>query len=118
MDYSKMSDMEINQAVGKIVSRDGMSIIASDGSAVVHKYSDVGDFKGVCLGWVAFDPCNNPVDAWPIILDMKIGLKPVRWEEWRAEGDDSCGFVSYTSCNKNPLRAAMVVFLKIKEGEE
>ncbi|HCU0799934.1 TPA: DUF2591 family protein [Citrobacter braakii] len=120
MDYSKLSDFKINSAVFEAIHEGAPDYKeGDDGSMVLLSFEgDVvnGDAVEVEVERGRFNPCNNAADAWPIILDMKIGLKPVRWEEWRAEGDDSCGFVSYTSCNKNPLRAAMIVFLKMQES--
>lgn len=112
-DYASMSDQQINQLVGTIVSRDGLSIIASNGNAVIHEYSDCGDFKGICLGWKVFDPCNNPADAWPIILQSKISIFALDDDDWGARGYNCI----IRSINPNPLRAAMELFLKMKESE-
>ena len=111
-DYASMSDQQINQLVGAIVSRDGLSIIAYSGNAVIHEYSDCGDFKGICLGWKVFDPCNNPVDAWPVILQSKISIFALD-DDWGARGYNCI----IRSINHNPLRAAMELFLKMKESE-
>ncbi|MBJ9110049.1 DUF2591 family protein [Citrobacter sp. FDAARGOS_156] len=112
MDYSKLSDQEINQLIGKIISRDGLSIIAYNGNAVIHEYSDCGDFKGVCLGWKAFDPCNNPADAWPIIVDNSIGIKKQSNGLWVSSRHGGM----YPQYHENPLRAAMIVFLMMQES--
>ena len=120
-DYASMSDQQINQLVGTIVSRDGLSIIASNGNAVIHEYSDCGDFKGICLGWKVFDPCNKPADAWPIIDENNITIindhPGIRYavnnlNAYR-NGDRGCIVKSHS----NGLRAAMIVFLKMKESE-
>ena len=68
--------------------------------------------------WV--DYCNNPSDAWPIIIENKINML---WFN-----DDDGDYVSCTvgesSDNKflsdsdNPLRAAMICFLKMKEKQQ
>ena len=50
-DYSKMSDFEINSAV----------------HSEVMEISGLDSFK-------AKDYCNNPADAWPIIIDNKISI--------------------------------------------
>ncbi|MCK6993091.1 MULTISPECIES: phage protein NinX family protein [Enterobacter] len=113
MDYSQLSDQEINAMVGKIVSKDGLSIIASDGNAVIHEYADCGEFKGICLGWKVFDPCHNPTDAWPIIADNHIGIAPYPSEAFAWSSRH--GMASDLSAeDKNPLRAAMLVFLMMK----
>ena len=57
------------------------------------------------------DYCNNPSDAWPIILESKASLNPYdNSDEWFATTDTSF-FVD----DKNPLRAAMIVYLMMQE---
>lgn len=68
-----------------------------------------------------FDPCNNPSDAWPIVIENEIALNPrCANGEWKAQihlGKDDI-FDNYASCwDKNPLRAAMIVFLMMKDAE-
>ena len=75
----------------------------------------------MCLGWVTFDPCNSWADAGPIIQNAKIGIKPVsrvrnyneRYESWEA----SVNKPHFEEEFENPLRAAMIVFLMMNEGE-
>lgn len=118
MEYSQLSDQEINARVGRIVSKDGLSIIASDGNAVIHEYADCGEFKVICLGWKVFDPCHNPADAWPIIVANKITIHaPMHYDEpqeWLAFDvhDSDADFM-----DGNPLRAAMIVFLKMQDAK-
>lgn len=113
-DYSKMSDQHINQLVGIAISRDNTSIIASDGNAVIHEYADCGEFKGLCLGWKVFDPCNNPADAWQIIAENEISII-FNWNEDGLHGATTHPWIS--SENSNPLRAAMIVFLMMQEAK-
>uniref|UniRef100_UPI000D690839 phage protein NinX family protein n=1 Tax=Proteus sp. TJ1640 TaxID=2050968 RepID=UPI000D690839 len=66
-----------------------------------------------------FDPCNNPADAMPIIIENLISLMADMSEDggltWWCASDISNGITSrYKS---NPLRAAMEVFLLMKEAE-
>lgn len=116
-DYSKISDEEINKDVGEIVSRDKLSITASNGKTLIHRFSDCGDFKGICLGWMEFDPCNNPADAWPIIINGHIAVVPYRHalpQAWPT----SYGVASkFCTEDANPLRAAMIVFLMMNDKE-
>lgn len=65
-----------------------------------------------------FDPCNNPADAWPIITANKISIYAMSENDgrgrWGAEAfypNESYHF------NDNPLRAAMIVFLKMQEPQ-
>lgn len=111
-DYSKMSDFEINLRVAEIVvDYDCISRLP---------YVDMAVHWGDGANWHVFNPCNNPADAWPIIQDYRIGVIPAPCaEEWkaahRAIGDDDTPH--YFSQHTNPLRAAMLVFLKMQESK-
>ncbi len=96
MDYSKMSDFEINCEVSKL-TRDNANNPDS-GYLVINDY------------------CNNPADAWPIILENKICLrcKPNR-EDWDAFTLGPEGYTEEITYDKNPLRAAMIIFLVMQE---
>lgn len=90
-DYASMSDIEIDTMVSKICSPE------------FHR-----------------NYCNNPADAWPIITENRIGVIPApEHGAWRAAhrviGEDSNP--RHFTQHANPLRAAMIVFLKMKDGE-
>lgn len=97
MDYSKMSDFEINEAVSM-----AMLNKAKNPSS---KYVVVNDY------------CNNPADAWPIIIENHIAVVPYKHtlpQAWPT----SFGLVSkFTTEDRNPLRAAMITFLKMQESQ-
>ena len=103
-DYSKMSDFEINKAVTTAL---GMDV------------SGATEENNIMYGYVP-DICNNPSDAWPVILESRISLRPDdMYEEaphsgyWRA--DNEAG----NHCHhENPLRAAMIVYLMMKDAEK
>lgn len=60
------------------------------------------------------DYCNNPADAMPIIIDNKINLKHL------ANNTNNLVLAShkkYWCIRKNPYRAAMEVFLMMKDAE-
>ncbi|NCH18355.1 phage protein NinX family protein [Cronobacter sakazakii] len=89
MEYSKLSDDEINNMVGRVVSQ---------------------RFRT--------DYCNDPGAAWPIITANKISIyamseadKRGRWGAEASHPDDSYHF------NDNPLRAAMITFLMMQENQ-
>ncbi|CNI68563.1 Protein of uncharacterised function (DUF2591) [Yersinia frederiksenii] len=112
INYSMMSDFDIQQEVlranwGKhptrLLGRCMLDITLSD-----------------------YDPCKNPADAWPIIVENKINI------EWGGNiATDLFGKVSANVCSVdgkviafdvdtdeyNPLRAAMICFLMIKSEE-
>ncbi|MBH3259960.1 DUF2591 family protein [Serratia marcescens] len=102
MDYSKMSDLDINVLVGEI-------------QGFANKIAALNGMR---------DYCNNPADAWPIIVENGISLYHDNGN-WQAEmnyyapvgafgTDEACSkFVD----DKKPLRAAMIVFLMMKDAE-
>lgn len=101
--YSEMSDFEINKLVAICLGVKPRKTI-----------SFIGKEKDIYP-----DYCNNPSDAWPIILSSLIALKPVklyvgghRWFASKGDGDFGLKFAS-----NNPLRAAMIVYLMMKESE-
>lgn len=98
-DYASMSDREIAEKIGKAI---GLGNI------------------GWCLyikngAWTRFDPCNNPADAWPVITDSMISIRPVGNDGQLWEASGMAGVKA--DYDKNPLRAAMIVFLMMKAGE-
>lgn len=115
-DYSLMSDFDINHSVLSSMKIDGRVFDKphfADGSSVGIHY-DIGDR----YEW--FDYCNNPSDAWPVIHENRISLRPDdMYEEaphsgyWRA--DNEAG----NHCHhENPLRAAIIVYLMMKDEEK
>lgn len=105
--YEKMSDFEVNAAVS-------MHVLWKN-----HRCEEVdcNDKTGVVswadgANWREFNPCNNPSDAWPIILANRINV-------YASEGPDfmpwMAGCDGFMVSNKNPLRAAMIVFLMMQE---
>lgn len=101
-DYSKMSDFEINTAVA------------------TSQFGNWREDADICQRITSkrIDYCNNPTDAWPIIVGSKINIR------FGAEGM-ACeaqfmqyGHESVECYNSNPLRAAMIVFLMMKDAEK
>jgi len=94
MNYEQMSDFEINGAVG------------------VCRFGSPGNE----------DYCRNPSDAWPVIVENSIGIEPsVINGEWVAtfiENPVSDNLASgICHVDANPLRAAMIVFLMMREDK-
>lgn len=93
MDYSILSDHEINVKVGEHIGF-AAKLMA------VNKQTDY---------------CNNPADAWPIIVANGIALLPYQ-HSTPAAYLTAFGLVSRFNANdKNVLRAAMIVFLMTQE---
>lgn len=104
MDYSQLSDFEIN----KLVAQEKQYPLKP-----TQHFGDAG-LSIVILehGYPShFDPCNNPADAWPIIESNHIALHPIKYKGiWVALSHDH----EYSNRDVNPLRAAMVTFLTWK----
>ncbi|WP_411022143.1 phage protein NinX family protein [Salmonella sp. ZJHZ21_0198] len=102
MDYSKLSDQEINMAVAEIFHPDSVVIESKSRppSACITGH--------LPSKWV--DYCNNPSDAWPIIEKYRISFL-YQLTEW-------CVDVKGASpvFEANPLRGAMIVFLMMQES--
>lgn len=99
--YRDKSDFEINKAVavalGKVIG------IRPDSNII---YLIGGDEL------IEFDPCNNPADAMPIINEYGISLIYQEGEFQFATNDGNI------ECSiSNPLKAAMIIFLMMKDAE-
>lgn len=105
MDYSVLHDAEINMKVCAALGLglSGYARVIRQGDATIL----LDDNKTLV------DYCNNPADAWPIIVDNLLRMTPVVHH----------GSVSWIACrgdygvsHENPLRAAMIVFLMMQES--
>ena len=111
MNYEEMSVFEINGYVS--MHMHGFSWIEFvDGCA---SHVKCGNERSPGFAMIeAPDYCNNPSDAWPIILENKISIVPTGgW--WRARPEKTAWPEQF---NDNPLRAAMIVFLMMQEQEK
>lgn len=123
MNYEDMSDYEINKSVALCLGFSGWYSQYLDSPDRDENLFLVGsqNLREV----LAKDYCNNPSDAWPIILEYGICLtSPILgsgrqlWSaSWNRDGGRwSCDDIIYG--DKKPLRAAMIVFLKMKDAEK
>ncbi|MEM7839698.1 DUF2591 family protein, partial [Morganella morganii] len=64
-----------------------------------------------------FDPCNNPADAWPIIIENGIAIHPYKTATPSAFDAEIGEFHGHAVFNENIYRAAMEVFLMMKDSE-
>ncbi|UNH28135.1 DUF2591 domain-containing protein [Moellerella wisconsensis] len=107
--YTELSDFEINKRVAGALGL--ISEVTHYGVVAKPNNKD---------HWFKFDPCNNPSDAMPIVIENNISLRaPTITDRWKAEFIDEYGnYVGYRrALNKNPLRAAMELFLLMKDAE-
>ena len=117
MDYSKLSDFEINKAVAatlwpkckthNVGIQEPCVCVINDGGPVYSNY----------------DPCNNPNHAWPIVTSKHIAVYPVSCMNQNLDYDMTGDWVASFSSSilsgadhkhKNPLRAAMIVYLMME----
>lgn len=122
-DYSKMSDFEINKAVAEQLYKDKPSLIVQrdvPSRPAVTVFCDIGD--GEIVSILCADYCNNPADAWPIITENNISLifdnpssvmATSNCVGWHSDEEPPIH-----SSSNNPLRAAMIVFLMMKDVEK
>ncbi|AVA41104.1 recombinase [Proteus mirabilis] len=95
--YNKYTDLQINELVATRLKK---KCLLTEESVLAYMDS----------GYRTFDPCNNPSDAMPIIIENKIAMNP-KDNIWQ------CGSGFNVAENKNPLRACMEVFLMMKDSE-
>lgn len=115
--YTELSDFEINKAVfhkAKIKYKYFRFLPSG-----VITYNIKGKYQ-------VFDPCNNPSDAMPIIIENKISLLAgdsnfwcARYGEWNILPCPSgIEFIEKAQViNDSPYRAAMELFLMMKDAE-
>lgn len=106
MNYEQMSDFEINKAVAVALGHKYIGRGSIDDADGVHHAVEMNGWRtSLC------DYCNRPFDAWPIIMENKIGFK---WANGSCTASSvKCGY--HESTSDNPLRAAMIVFLMMNE---
>lgn len=123
MNYEDMSDFEINKLVVLAIDTDGdiesvtqrKSKLKCISNQALVKLKDIDDPE-------PFNACNNSSDSWSIVLENKIAILPnsqgdwlsYGWSKWNGKQDFS---PRKEAIDKNPLRAAMICFLKMKSAE-
>ncbi|EPW5280670.1 phage protein NinX family protein [Yersinia enterocolitica] len=112
-DYSAMSDFEINKAVADIAMNGTWHLEPS------HPNNTTGGWLYGSNGIQTYpmpDYCKNPADAWPIITGNEISII-FNWNEYGLHAALSELPGVYLETRDNPLRAAMIVFLMMKDSE-
>lgn len=105
-----------------------MAVIINGTDAVVEKFGRIYINDEDRSAMVSFSPCNNPYDAMPIIIENGISL--IKEDDHYIAASTDVGIEGYIgapelmlyglgwlSKDKNPYRAAMEVFLMMKEAE-
>lgn len=118
--YTELSDFEINLLVAQFVLPDTQYDVIKQTMDIIQFLVD-GSF-----GYRFFDPCNNPSDAMPIIIENRISLLAgdsnfwlARYGEWNLLPCPSgIDFIEKAQAiNDSPYRAAMELFLLMKDAE-
>lgn len=117
--YRDKSDFEINKAVAENVGIIDNLYIAEFYGEVIWNVSSNDIYNGFTSkkGW-AFDPCNNPADAMPIVIENRISIESRfngHYDEWYASLQTNKILIDATGTNY--YRVAMEVFLMMKEAE-
>lgn len=112
--YTELSDFEINKKVAECLFVESFVT------------STIWDELVVIVNGKHFKPCNNPADAMPIIIENKISLLAgdsnfwcARYGEWTLLPHPSgIEFIEKAQViNDSPYRAAMELFLLMKDAE-
>ena len=121
MNFEDMADSQINMLVcmGKHDLENWGYFVTASGQQVFHMDSGTADERIIDVP----DYCNSPDDAWPIIVENKIEVAyhPIN-KYWYSSinlynGTDDFDY-RFATDDENPLRAAVVVYLKMKEAEK
>lgn len=106
--YRDKSDFEINKAVAEITIYGDWYLSPTDERPFTFFNYGINSSKTVELP----DYCNNPADAMPIINEYGISLIYQEGEFQFATNDGNI------ECSiSNPLKAAMIIFLMMKDAE-
>ena len=132
MNYEDMSSAEINRKLTELLHNPG------EPHCIIHNgvwHKSIGHIIGsIPTGafkflnderwWVPFpDYCNNPSDAWPIVIANNISInhgKTLVNDEWVDIWFVGAGIPEAqerTTNSSKVLRAAMICFLKMKDAE-
>lgn len=96
--YNKYTDLQINELVATRLKK---KCLLTEESVLAYMDS----------GYRTFDPCNNPTDAMPIIIENKISMI-------KSSGGWMCCHGSVGQVERESLyRGAMELFLMMKDAE-
>lgn len=112
--YTKLSDFEINKKVASHYLPCDYNI--NEHTKTIELIGFLGDTDEYNV-YGTFDPCNNPADAMPIIIENKIAMYFISDDVGWAAHDSNTDYGELEIYNKNYYRAAMICFLLMKDAE-
>ncbi|HHR6224715.1 TPA: phage protein NinX family protein [Providencia alcalifaciens] len=116
--YTELSDFEINKKVAINVGGFALSLMVFDDRNEVVKKNIPNIGSRI---FTEFNPCNNPADAMPIIIENKICTAFDVFAEEHDGGNwvasPAYGFANERTRSNNLYRAAMELFLLMKDAE-
>ena len=128
MDYQELKPWQISQLVHNQVVCDGKFDVTFENHGCQWKYRDCylsDEVFEFTINEAKARVKNYTTDinfAWPIIVENKIGVMPAIVRSQRDNGvwiasTDWSRLSAFDSRDTNPLRAAMICFLKMKDAE-
>lgn len=106
--YTKLSDFEINRRIAEMDTKNRYVYFEKE-QTIFRKFNNGQTQK--------FNPCNYPTDAMPIIIENGIAIRPYKTATPVAFNAEIGEFYGHTVYNENVLRAAMELFLLMKDAE-
>ena len=124
IDWENMSNFEINKAVAEKLGKVVLEIDDTSSLGMTSKYHeqhpdtvwvvDLDEQGQMASIHYQFNPCSDWEDAGPIIQENKISIiADSTHKDWQASWD-FYDRVGGATCDDNPLKAAMITFLKMK----
>lgn len=106
MTWDDWSDLQVTVKICEVYGINFEIIQGVVICSVKHQGDNVISISG------SVDYCNNPADTWPIIVDNNMWIQPDMVGDgfWHCY---DCEEIA-TAKDKNPLRAAAIVFLMMK----
>ncbi|AWX00843.1 hypothetical protein DPF84_03380 [Enterobacter hormaechei] len=122
MDYSQLSDFEINKRVAEVIYKDRDGLFVARNLPSREEVTIVAEVNSEDICIAAADYCNNAADAWPIIVSNQISLMYEesigKWCTGKPYWVDGCEWqLDIDVMEANPLRAAMVFFLMMQDAK-
>ncbi len=99
--YRDKSDFEINKAVAAFNGMVRYNVVESD--------------EKIYTSFDEFDPCNNPADAFPLIIDVKLSIHPDFYNDCESWIVRTVHIP--TVKDKSLTRAICIAYLMMKDAE-